>query len=75
MMMGNILNNIPKKYILKSYDMKGSSYQRQVLTNNEIRQPDQLTTTKTLKDMDFHVIEGRVYISREDSDQIKKIIE
>ncbi len=35
--MSNILKNIPKKYILKSYDMKGSSYQRQVLTNDEIR--------------------------------------
>ncbi len=30
--MGNILKNIPKKYVIKSYDMKGSSYQRQVLS-------------------------------------------
>jgi hypothetical protein len=30
--MGNIIKNIPRKYILKSYDMKGSSYQRQVMS-------------------------------------------
>ena len=29
--MCNILKDIPKKYILKSYDMKGSTHQRQVL--------------------------------------------
>ncbi len=37
MLMGNILKSVPSKYILKSYDMKGSSYQRQVLSKEEIR--------------------------------------
>lgn len=30
--MANIIKTIPKKYVLKSYDMKGSSYQRQVMS-------------------------------------------
>jgi hypothetical protein len=34
MLMANILRNISKKYIIKSYDMKGSSYQRQVLSKD-----------------------------------------
>lgn len=34
MLMGNLLKNIPKQYVLKSYDMKGSTYQRQVLKDS-----------------------------------------
>jgi hypothetical protein len=32
MLMGNILKSIDKKYVIRSYDMKGSKYKRQVLT-------------------------------------------
>jgi hypothetical protein len=34
--MGNILKDINKKYVIRSYDMKGSRYQRQVLTKDEL---------------------------------------
>lgn len=36
MLMGNILKDIHKKYVIRAYDMKGSRYQRQVLTNDEL---------------------------------------
>ena len=29
--MGNLLKGIDKKYVLRTYDLKGSSYSRQVL--------------------------------------------
>lgn len=38
MLMGNILRDIPKKYVIKSYDMKGSTHQRQVLNDEELKQ-------------------------------------
>jgi hypothetical protein len=33
MIMGNLLKNIDRKYMIKSYDLKGSTHQRQVLKN------------------------------------------
>ena len=33
---GKYIEDIHKKYVIRSYDMKGSRYQRQVLTNDEL---------------------------------------
>lgn len=33
MLMGNILRDLPKRYVIRSYDMKGSSHQRRVLND------------------------------------------
>jgi len=36
MIMGNLLKNIDRKYMVKSYDLKGSTHQRQVLKSDEL---------------------------------------
>lgn len=49
-LMGNILKKIEKKYVLRTYDLKGSSHSREVLKN---RANIEHQITKTMKDIDF----------------------
>lgn len=35
MLMGNVTNSIPKKYVLKVYDLKGSQLNRRVLSDKD----------------------------------------
>jgi hypothetical protein len=47
--MGNILGKVDRKYVLRTYDLKGSTHSRDVLKGKTVE--DQIG--KTLKDVDF----------------------
>jgi 1-phosphatidylinositol-4-phosphate 5-kinase len=60
--------SLPRKYVLRVYDLKGSNYDREVL------KPDDAITTsivKTLKDRDFEKLEERVNILVNYSERVK----
>ncbi len=51
----------PKDYIIRTYDLKGSTHDREVLKkkNNSMKDP----STMTLKDLDFVDLEkGKIHI-------------
>jgi hypothetical protein len=50
--MSNIIGGIDKKYIVRSYDMKGSLHKREVLQKGE-KVDEKEHIRKTLKDVDF----------------------
>ena len=54
-------NICPLESIYKesTYDMKGSSIEREVLVKN----PNALRNKNTLKDLDFQKIEGKIHIN------------
>ncbi len=51
----------PKKYILATYDLKGSTYDRSVA----VKDKHAIIKKKTLKDNDFKHIEGRLHLAEE----------
>ena len=53
--MGNLLRGIDKKYVLRTYDLKGSSYSRQVLKDYDFLKNEKID--QTLKDIDFLILE------------------
>jgi len=64
--MGNILGSIDKNYVLRTYDLKGSTHSREVMKGKEVQ--DQVF--KTMKDVDFHRIEQKIWVSKSDSKDI-----
>lgn len=52
MLMGNILKKINKKYVLRVYDMKGSTHHRKVIQDMDSNE-EEIKSHKTLKDKDF----------------------
>ena len=62
---------VPRQYILKTYDLKGSTYDRQVLKKG-VSSED--VEGKTLKDLDFNSIEKKLEINEEYREKIIKII-
>jgi len=69
-MMRNIIDG-PKKYIQSIYDLKGSSYDREVLKKKKNIDIEQRMAV--LKDLDFTKIEGKLYL-KADRDSIKDIL-
>lgn len=53
---------LPKRYILRTFDLKGSEYQREVLKDNW---KEEDLSKRTLKDKDFDLVEGRLKIDNE----------
>lgn len=51
MLMGSITKNIPKKYLMRIYDLKGSYLNRRVLRDSEDEESEE--SKRTLKDIDF----------------------
>ena len=60
--MGNILGKVDRKYVLRTYDLKGSTHSRDVLKGQAAT--DQID--KTMKDVDFERLEERVWLGPED---------
>lgn len=54
------MKKIPRKYVLRMYDLKGSTHSRQVLKNmeNVERQVNQ-----TMKDVDFARLETKLWLN------------
>ncbi len=73
LIMGNMLNTIPREYIHNIYDLKGSTHNRQVLKDEEIHQS--ADSGKTLKDLDFDKLEQQIWISVEDRKAVVETIE
>jgi hypothetical protein len=57
--------------VLRSYDLKGSCHNREVLKKNET--PD-ASFKKTMKDIDFGKLEEKIWVSNEDASRLKRII-
>ena len=49
---------VPRKYVLRTYDLKGSTFDREVLKNK----PDAELNKATLKDLDFLKLERKIFI-------------
>jgi hypothetical protein len=56
---------VPKKYVERTFDLKGSDFDREVLKSNSFKNP----STLTLKDIDFIKHEKKVYISDDRKNQ------
>ena len=65
------ISAVPQKYILKTYDLKGSTYDRQVLKKGISAEN---VEGKTLKDLDFNSIEKKLEINEEYREKIIKIL-
>ena len=61
--MKNILNGVPRTLINRTYDLKGSSFDREVLKKNI----KALEEKKVLKDSDFLKLELTLKINRKDA--------
>jgi hypothetical protein len=48
-LMGNILGKVDRKYVLRTYDLKGSTHSRDVTKGREVDSQ----TNQTMKDIDF----------------------
>ncbi|CAD8186384.1 unnamed protein product [Paramecium octaurelia] len=59
---------IPSSYVMRTYDLKGSEYQRKVLKQNDFTKD--LTKT-TLKDIDFKEEEGKLFIHENIKDRLR----
>ena len=59
------VSGMPSKYILRVYDMKGSTFDREKLKNVNLTGLNELNSKGTLKDMDFLKYEKRMYIKPE----------
>ena len=55
------ISQAPSKYIMRTYDLKGSTYDRQVLKQPGIYSSQQRQIKKTLKDTDFDRLESVVH--------------
>lgn len=56
----NISFGIPRQFILRTFDMKGSEYDREVLKKSSAD-----LSTLTLKDLDFFKLEEKIWIDEE----------
>ncbi len=65
--MGNLLRGIDRKYVLRTYDLKGSSYSRQVLKEYNFEENEKIE--QTLKDIDFLVLEEKIRVSEENAEK------
>lgn len=70
MLMRNIAA-VPRKYVLRSYDLKGSTFDREVLKNK----PDAELNKVTLKDLDFLKLEKQIFIEEKFKKVLHKILE
>jgi 1-phosphatidylinositol-4-phosphate 5-kinase len=52
---------VPRKYVLRTFDLKGSEFDREVLAKKEI---DDLSKV-TLKDIDFLKTEEKIWIEQD----------
>ncbi|CAD8115621.1 unnamed protein product [Paramecium sonneborni] len=59
---------IPSNYVIRTYDLKGSEYQRKVLKSDDCKRDLKKTT---LKDIDFKEEEVKLYIPENIKDQLK----
>jgi hypothetical protein len=53
--MGNLLRGIDRKYVLRTNDLKGSPYSRQILKDYNFEENEKID--QTLKGIDFLVLE------------------
>lgn len=65
------ISAVPRQYILKTYDLKGSTYDRQVLKKGV---SSENLKDKTLKDLDFNSIEKKLEINEEYREKILNIL-
>ncbi|CAD8072993.1 unnamed protein product [Paramecium primaurelia] len=68
LIMKNISLGIPRNQILRTYDMKGSEYDREVLANK----PSSDLSKMTLKDLDFFKIETQIWIEESISKKLNQ---
>lgn len=75
MLMGNLCGDIPRKYVKRVYDLKGSSHNRQVYKTEQINEmKDEDLSKKTMKDVDFDILEQKIHLPTQLSNQIKQIL-
>lgn len=61
----------PRQYVLRTYDLKGSTFDREVLKNK----PDAEISKVTLKDIDFLNLEKKIFIEDRYKKKIHEILE
>lgn len=61
----------PRQYVLRTYDLKGSTFDREVLKKN----PDVELNKVTLKDLDFLKLEKKIFIEEKYKKRIHEILE
>jgi hypothetical protein len=71
-LMGNILRSISREHLLRCYDLKGSVHSREVLKGREVEAGERIE--KTLKDIDFDRLEGKIWVSEADAEKMKALI-
>lgn len=59
----------PRQYVLRTYDLKGSTFDREVLKKN----PDVELNKVTLKDLDFLKLEKKIFIEEKYKKRIHEI--
>ena len=65
------ISPIDSKYYERVFDIKGSEFNRETLMEKKISDPEKIRKI-TLKDIDFHKLEGKVSIMSTYSDKIKQ---
>jgi 1-phosphatidylinositol-4-phosphate 5-kinase len=60
-----MLCRVPREYILRTFDMKGSEFDREVLAKKRNADISKLT----LKDLDFFKTEKKIYIRSQMADR------
>ena len=70
--MKNILS-VPFKYILRTYDLKGSKLGRQVLDKNR-EYLEEFLRKKVLKENEFQMFEGKISLEVDQTEEIKQIL-
>ncbi|KAL4499043.1 hypothetical protein ABPG72_016945 [Tetrahymena utriculariae] len=73
LVMKNILS-IPREYILRTYDLKGSKLGRQVLINGKDYE-ESILRKRVLKENEFMKYEKKIYLQEKESGLVKQILE
>lgn len=59
--MKNLTLGVPRQFIVRQFDLKGSEYDREVLNKN----PEANLRQIVLKDLDFFKTEGKVWVKEQ----------
>lgn len=67
------VNGYPSQCIERKYDLKGSTYTRITIPENQDIPLNELKFHDTLKDLDFNKYEKKLFIPQEMSQKVQKI--